>query len=283
MTEEYNSEHSTASVETQLVGSESRMIARSNNANKPLKQCAAFLSQYIKEHTLEDNEELIQAGICRLEGIAALRAAISELIKKYAGVPCCLQKKPHRLRFDRASIKPGGDEPMKKRCCPLGRVKIERRSEMLTVFDELVEASKRHQPFKIDLKKGVLKINDQTVIENWKPKTDRVLLNQKNYDPWEQLICNRNDYFKSVKTWQDKCTRSSLDQPVDVEELTNHDLIYGLSRDEAVARYDGYFMLGVVSGILKWPDGFKRWFMRMDLDNPNGELILLQKWFQPIM
>lgn len=61
MTEEYNSEHSTASVETQLVGSESRMITRSNNANKPLKQCAAFLSQYIKEHTLEDNEELIQA------------------------------------------------------------------------------------------------------------------------------------------------------------------------------------------------------------------------------
>lgn len=51
MTEEYNSEHSTASVETQLVGSESRMITRSNNANKPLKQCAAFLSQYIKEHT----------------------------------------------------------------------------------------------------------------------------------------------------------------------------------------------------------------------------------------
>lgn len=154
----------------------------------------------------------------------------------------------------------------------------------MSIYTDLLEAVSNGKKFKVDLinkslwidrkeiiREGVRTDENKEFIEKWDLALD---YGNKPTDenPWEMVEFLYKEYKYSVPG---KSPVKSYFKANSVDELTDSDLAYNISRDYAQAQIEGYILLASLAGILTWEFG-DHWFWQGN----DKDLVILKNFVE---
>lgn len=155
----------------------------------------------------------------------------------------------------------------------------------MNIFDELIVRAEDGCSIKVDFENQNLKFDKEDVISNG------ILVGQyKDYelfskyfvitDPWKQIEILYKRYKKSIPSKKDICNKYNKEyfKALSIKDLEDIDLVIGVERNIAKATLEGYFLLAVLDGRLKWKWN-ENWFWQSEEDS---DLIVLRKWIEKV-
>lgn len=93
-------------------------------------------------------------------------------------------------------------------------------------------------------------------------------------DPWKKVEELYYQYLISRPTEVANYLHPNF-RAKSADELSFDELVTGIPRQQALYAFEGYLMLGIVSGVLKWPED-KHWYWKSET---YPGLILYKSWF----
>ena len=149
--------------------------------------------------------------------------------------------------------------------------KIYKGGIYMTLYDEFVERVERGARFSVDIKNKTLKVNSTKLINNGEWKGD--LINAD--DVMENLLHLYREY--KISTPSERSDKHKhIFKAKSLEELTDAELVCGMSREIAQAKLEGFLLCTILSGDLNYPNEDK-WFWK---SSEEPSLILLKAWFE---
>lgn len=160
---------------------------------------------------------------------------------------------------------------------------------MNSIYSDLINAAYDGKKFKVDLINKSLWINKKQIIKegeivNEQDKS-KEFIEEKDYvvsgwvipylgNSWDMIEMLYDDYNHSVP--KENSNKKSYFKALSVNELTDNELAFNISRDFAQACLEGYILLASLQGLLKWKLG-SWWFWKSEkYDN----LVILKNWVE---
>lgn len=158
----------------------------------------------------------------------------------------------------------------------------------MSIYKDLLDAVSNGKKFKVDLinkslwidrkqiiKEGVI-VRERDVGKNLINNNDlKELLKDMNLDtnPWDCIDVLYNEFRHSCP--KEKSMKKSYFKAPSLDELTDADLAYGYDLDLCQAMLEGYILLGVLIGWIKWDFG-NHWFYQ----GKNESLVIIRNWIE---
>lgn len=143
-----------------------------------------------------------------------------------------------------------------------------------SVYDELIERVEQGEFFKIDFKKRNLKVGKDFLIKDGKWEKKRILYPFLVFNPQPILIDNFRTYKYSRPSKRSESNRKCYFKALDVNELTDEQLVCGENREVARAKLECFLLCMILQDKLQWTDE-KLWFWKSE-EEP--DLIILKEW-----
>lgn len=138
----------------------------------------------------------------------------------------------------------------------------------MSIYETLLERVESGKSFRIDLKKKSLWIGKKNYIKEGEVLVDEDLINEEG--SWERVSELYEQFKHSVPHEGDK---EGYFVGLTVDELTDGELAFNVSRRYAQAALEGYVLLAGLKGVLQWKKN-EHWFWQGD----DKELIVLKEW-----
>lgn len=159
----------------------------------------------------------------------------------------------------------------------------------MSIYTDLLNAARKGKKFKVDLinkslwidKKQIIKegeiVNEQDKSKEFIEEKDCVISGwviPYLENPWDMIEMLYDDYNHSVP--RENGNKKSYFKALSVDELTDNELAFNISRDFAQACLEGYILLARLQELLKWKLG-SYWFWKSE----NYEnLVILKEWIE---
>ena len=145
----------------------------------------------------------------------------------------------------------------------------------MSVFIDLIEAINCGKKVHINLVEKTVKINGNEIILDEK---ELIELNDINMifatQPWDIVEELYSNFKRSVPSATTK-TNKSYFHADSVEDLTDDEIAFNMSRDLAQILLEGYILLAGLSGWLQWQND-KHWFYQ----GTDPECVVLREWIE---
>jgi len=148
---------------------------------------------------------------------------------------------------------------------------------MKNIFKETCELVEQGARFKIDFTSRTLKVNDNIIIENgWRDEGEAGIDDFQGVPVLQNIEDLYHEYKHSVPTERSESKRFRYFKALKEHELSDEDMLYGISRDLAQVKLELYFLLCVIEGKLVWNEGtMGKWFWQSSDDK---DLVILRSW-----
>ena len=128
--------------------------------------------------------------------------------------------------------------------------------------------------FSVDFKKRNLKINGEYIVENGETSFD-------TGEYIEEIFLSNveglyKEYKQSIPSERSESKGKRYFMAVSEHELSDDDMLYGVSREIAQSQLETYILCCILSGA-KWNEKWGKWFWQSPNDR---DLILLREWFE---
>lgn len=156
----------------------------------------------------------------------------------------------------------------------------------MSIYEKLLRQADKNGKYKIDLNKKDLWIGRKHYIKNGEVMHDEDLIEKddlKNVfglevdisqDVWNVIKYLYQEYKHSIpnEKWKD----TSYFKALSIEELTDDELAFNITRCFGQAMLEGYILLASMIGWIKWQDE-EHWFWQ---DVEDEDCIVLKQWIQ---
>ena len=156
----------------------------------------------------------------------------------------------------------------------------------MSIYKDLMKAVYNGKKFKVDLINKSLWINRKQVVregvrvdesqEFISPDDLCCVLGESSLglNPWELVEMLYHEYKHSVPG--EHSNKRSYFKALSVDELTDAELAFNMSRNFAQCLIEGYILLGALQGWLKWEFG-SYWFYQSEQDE---DLVVIKNWIE---
>jgi len=148
----------------------------------------------------------------------------------------------------------------------------------MTIYEELLSRVEQGEKFSIDFEKRDMKVGKDWLIKDGVWDTTRALdVSLPIATVLEIIETHYKDYKYSTPSERSDGKRKCYFKALPVDELTDEQMVYGMNREYAQAKLEGYILCMILRGHLKWKDEWGSWFWASKEDK---DLILLKKWIE---
>lgn len=149
---------------------------------------------------------------------------------------------------------------------------------MSTIYENFLENVLKGQKFKVDFEKRNLKVGNRYLIEDGSYEAGKILL-EKNETPVLEIIEQLfQEYKYSMPSEKSEKNRKTYFRAAKPEEMTDEQMAFGIDREFARAKLEGYILCAVCNGTLTWNENWGSWFWQSAKDR---DLTILKKWIEP--
>lgn len=138
--------------------------------------------------------------------------------------------------------------------------------------------------FYISLERRSLAINNHFLIKDGLTFDQNASLGCWNKEDWpeekmfEALELKYRDYKHSVPSERSESHRRSYFKALPEKELSDEDMMYGMSREFARYGLESFILAMIMCGAFKWKEEWGTWFWQSPNDK---DLVILRKWVEP--
>lgn len=145
------------------------------------------------------------------------------------------------------------------------------------ILGKLTEAVADGAKWSVDFKSKSIKVNGAFLVENGKCN----IVTGTEYYPPEQFLWHVEkayDLYKhSIPSERSESKGRKYFRALSEKELSDEDMMYGVSRDMAQAELEGFVLCSMLEGVT-WQESWGKWFWQSPNDK---DLVLLREWFEP--
>ena len=152
----------------------------------------------------------------------------------------------------------------------------------MTIYDELLERVSDGEKFHIDFEKRNMRVGKKYLIKNGEYDEERKLERAPHYSSMNIILYVLRelyrDYKYSTPSERSENKRRKYFKALSVDELTDEQLVNGMSREYAQAALEGYILVKIIDGSFKWDtETMGSWFYK---DEEEHDFIILKKWIE---
>ena len=150
---------------------------------------------------------------------------------------------------------------------------------MQTIYEELLSRVEQGEKFHIDFEQRNMKVGKDWLIKDGKWEEGRELGTDwmgcgADMSHIEMLY----HYYKfSTPSERSDSKRRTYFKALPVDELTDYLLVHGEARERTQAELEGYILINIIQGNLKWNDEWGNWFWQSPEDK---DLVILKQWIE---
>lgn len=145
------------------------------------------------------------------------------------------------------------------------------------ILGKLTEAVACGAKWNVDFKNRNIRINGKYLVENGE---FNVMTGIECYPPDQFLwhVEKAYDLYKhSIPSERSESKGRKYFRALSESELSDEDMMYGVSRDMAQAELEGFVLCSMLEGVT-WQESWGKWFWQSQNDK---DLVLLREWFEP--
>lgn len=150
---------------------------------------------------------------------------------------------------------------------------------MQIIYEELLSRVGQGEKFHIDFEKRNMKVGKDWLIKDGEWDKERKLgadwMDRDSDMSYIEMLYN---YYKvSTPSERSDSKRKTYFKALPVEQLTDYQLVHGESRERTQAELEGYILINIIQGNLKWNDEWGSWFWQSKTE---PDLIILKQWIE---
>lgn len=149
---------------------------------------------------------------------------------------------------------------------------------MLPIIEQATNAVNNGARFKVDFEKRELRIGKTFLVKDGEYEGNSGVSVKDNEDFIRQLEQIYSTYKHSIPSERSEGKAKRYFKALEEHELSDEDMMYGLSREVAQCRLETFFLLCSIQGLVDWnkePFNNRHWFWKSTTD---PDLIILKKW-----
>lgn len=152
-------------------------------------------------------------------------------------------------------------------------METEKKEDVRLFFGRVIREVRDGARFAIDFRERTLRLNgkvqDLSKITALPDSGEKVL---------DTITARYRAYRHSVPSERSESRRRNWFRALPESGLSDEDMLYGLPREYARCCLELYVLLSLLSGALRWQEGWGAWFWQSP-DEP--ELVILREWVEP--
>ena len=148
----------------------------------------------------------------------------------------------------------------------------------MTIYEELLSRVEQGEKFSIDFEKRNMKVGKDWLIKNGECENSRILYDCNPVQILELIESRYEDFKYSCPSERSGSKRKGYFKALSVDELTDEQMVYGMNREYAQAKLEGFILCTILMGHFKWDEEtMGKWYWQSKKD---PSLVILREWIE---
>ena len=148
----------------------------------------------------------------------------------------------------------------------------------MTIYEELLSRVEQGEKFNINFEQRNMKVGKDWLIKKGECETGRILYGKNPVAIKEEIEQLYKNFKYSCPSERSDSKRRGYFKALSVDELTDEQMIYGMNRELAQCKLEGFILCAILMNHLKWEDlTEEKWFYQSHNDK---DLIILRSWIE---
>lgn len=148
----------------------------------------------------------------------------------------------------------------------------------MTIYEELLSRVEQGEKFSINFEKRNMKVGKDWLIKNGECETGRILYGYNPVQILELIESWYEDYKYSCPSERSDSKRKGYFKALPVDELTDEQMVYGMNREYAQAKLEGFILCAILMGHFKWDEEtMGKWYWQ---SKKEPSLVILRQWIE---
>ena len=148
----------------------------------------------------------------------------------------------------------------------------------MTIYEELLSRVEQGEKFNINFEQRNMKVGKDWLIKKGECETGRILYGRNPVAIKEEIEQLYKDFKYSCPSERSDSKRKGYFKALSVDELTDEQMVYGMNRELAQCKLEGFILCAILMGHLKWEFiTEEKWFWVSQRDK---DLVILKQWIE---